>query len=287
MAEGRSRPGAQHLEARDAEGHAAARLRVHMEYEVNGSQDRAAWFGKWERASWKWSRASPQKGLHLHAEFCLNARRNVLFGASGAGKSTLLRLLAGLLQPSEGVIAVGGVTVTDTVAGVAVAAGRRGIGYLTQEPALFPHLSAERNIGYGLRGMAREARRERVWAMLSLFSLESLAQRMPARLSGGERQRVALARALAPDPSLLLLDEAFASLDAPLRQKTTAALEQYLERREETRETTVLSVSHDVAEVYASGAEVLLLEDGRIAHHGPSQQVLAPHRERLLRQLCV
>jgi molybdate transport system ATP-binding protein len=275
LGDGLSQPGAQPLEA-------PALLRVRVVYGVNGSED-VAGAQQGEMGGWRSSRARRQEGLHLRVEFCLTARRSVLFGASGAGKSTLLRLLAGLLRPAQGVIVVGGVTVTDIAAGVAVAAGRRGIGYLTQEPALFPHLSAENNIAYGLHGLGRDARRERVAAMLALFSLESLARRMPARLSGGERQRVALARALAPGPRLLLLDEAFAGLDAPLRETTTAALEQYLQ----TRATTLLSVSHDVAEVYASGAEVLLLEDGRITQQGPSQEVLAPQRERLLRLLGV
>ncbi len=219
--------------------------------------------------------------LHLHADFALTTRRNVLFGASGAGKSTLLRLIAGLALPDEGTIAMGDLTLTNTGARVALPPGRRGIGYLTQEPALFPHLSVVDNIAFGINNLSREARRARAAAMVTLFSLHSLAGRMPDRLSGGERQRVALARALAPGPSLLLLDEPFAALDAPLREKTLAALNHYLQ----TRETTVLSVSHDVAEVYASGAEVLLLEGGRIAAQGPSHLVLASQRELLLRQL--
>jgi ABC-type sulfate/molybdate transport systems ATPase subunit len=152
---------------------------------------------------------------------------------------------------------------------------------VTQEPALFPHLSVEANIAFGLHGLARSVRHARVSALLEVFSLEPLARRMPLRLSGGERQRVALARALAPEPALLLLDEPFTGLDVPLRERTAIALERHLD----TRDTLVLSVSHDVAEVYASGAEVLLLESGRIASQGPAHEVLAPHRERLLRQL--
>jgi ABC-type sulfate/molybdate transport systems ATPase subunit len=219
--------------------------------------------------------------LHLQVEFTLTQRRNVLFGPSGSGKTTLLRLLAGLLQPASGSIVLGGLTLTGTAAGVALPPGRRSIGYVTQEPALFPHLSVEANIAFGLHGLPRSVRRARVSGLLETFALESLACRMPLRLSGGERQRVALARALAPEPAMLLLDEPFTGLDVPLRERTTLALERYLV----ARDTLVLAVSHDVAEVYASGAEVLLLEAGRIAAQGPAHQVLAPHRERLLRQL--
>jgi ABC-type sulfate/molybdate transport systems ATPase subunit len=220
-------------------------------------------------------------GVHLEVDFTLSAQHSVLFGASGTGKSTLLRLIAGLLEPTSGTIALGEVVLTDIGAGFALPPGRRGIGYLTQDPALFPHLSVAQNIAYGLNSLPREACRARVSALLALFSLEALAGRLPLRLSGGERQRVALARTLAAGPSLLLLDEPFSGLDTPLRDKTIAALDQYLR----TRQTTVLSVSHDVAEVYASGAEVLVLEAGRISAQGPSRQVLAPHRERLLKQL--
>ncbi len=243
---------------------APALLRVRLLYRVGGSQPLTD-FGSGT----------------LQADFYLTRRRNVLFGASGAGKSTLLRLLAGLLRPVEGTIALEDRLLTDTAAGIALPAGQRGIGYLTQEPALFPHLNVEANIAYGLHPLSRDTRSERVAAMLALFSLEPFARRLPEQLSGGERQRVALARALAPDPSLLLLDEAFAGLDVPLRQKMAAALDQYLQGRP----TTVLAVSHDVAEVYSSDAEVLLLEGGRITEQGPAQQVLAEHRERLLRQL--
>ena len=123
------------LEASAAAPLSPALLYVRLVYRVGSSRHHAAW-----------PRAPHQEGLHLDICFSLTARHNVLFGASGVGKSTLLRLLAGLLQPSSGAIAVGGRTITDTTAGTAVPAGQRGIGYLTQEPALFPHLSVERNI---------------------------------------------------------------------------------------------------------------------------------------------
>ncbi len=229
------------------------------------------------------TRAADPGTFSLDVDFTLASPRSVLFGPSGAGKSTLLRLLAGLLEPDQGRVALGPALLTDSARGVFVPPGKRGIGYLTQSAALFPHLSVEDNLAFGLHELGREDRRARVARMLTLFSLEGLARRLPLRLSGGERRRVALARALAPGPAMLLLDEPFTGLDTALREATIAALDRYLEGSA----TTVLSVSHDVAEVYASGAEVLLLEGGRVTAQGPSRDVLARQRERLLRQLAL
>ena len=227
--------------------------------------------------------ASPAQagGFCLNVDFTLSQPRAILFGPSGAGKSTLFRLLAGLLEPASGLIVLGGTTLTDIDAAIALPPGRRKIGYLAQEPSLFPHLSVADNVAYGLHAVEGLDRRDRVSSLLASFDLETYARRRPPSLSGGERQRVALARALAPGPQLLLLDEPFAALDIPLRERTIATLDKHLAEHG----TLVLSISHDVAEVYASGADVLLLEAGRITAQGPSRQVLASHRERLLRQL--
>jgi ABC-type sulfate/molybdate transport systems ATPase subunit len=219
--------------------------------------------------------------LRIDVDFCLTHQRSVLFGPSGSGKTTLLRLLAGLQQPALGRVQVGSLVLTDAAAGIAIPAGQRSIGYVTQEPALFPHLTVAANVAYGLHGLSSQARAARLDEMLSLFGLAPLRMRHPGRLSGGERQRVALARALAPSPSLLLLDEPFTGLDSRLRDQTAASLDIYLANTA----TALLSVSHDVAEVYASGADVLRIETGRIVARGPSTDVLAGPRERLLRQL--
>src|SRR6185437_6823510 len=128
----------------------------------------------------------------------------------------------------------------DTIAGISTPAGRRGIGFVTQQAALFPHLTAAENVAFGLHGESSESRRRRVTEMLRFFGAESLAARKPAQLSGGERQRVALARALAPNPKLLLLDEPLAALDDASAQDILARLLQL--------PTRIVYVSHDVTE---------------------------------------
>lgn len=215
----------------------------------------------------------------IDAEFSLGPRWTVLFGPSGAGKSTILRILAGLIVPQHGRIALAGPTLLDTNHSIAIPPGRRSIGFVTQQPALFPHLTAAENVAFGIRHLTREARDERTLDMLHLFGAESLANRRTPQLSGGERQRVALARALAPAPDLLLLDEPLGALDDASSQDILARLL--------ALPTRVLYVSHDLAEIWRIPADVVFLEHGRVTATGPLQQVLAPHRDRLLHQLSV
>jgi molybdate transport system ATP-binding protein len=213
----------------------------------------------------------------LEADFSLRSPWTVIFGPSGAGKSTLLRILAGLVTPDAGRIALGGRPLFDRDAGVAVPPGRRSIGFVTQQAALFPHLTARDNVAFGIRHLPQEERSRRLPEMLRLFGAEALADRKATQLSGGERQRIALARALAPRPQLLLLDEPLAALDDP-------SAEEILNRLL-TLDLQVIYVSHDLAEIWRIPAEVVLLENGRVTVAGPLRQVLAPRRERLLRNL--
>jgi molybdate transport system ATP-binding protein len=213
----------------------------------------------------------------LQVEFALRTPWTVIFGPSGAGKSTLLRILAGLVSPDAGNISLAGRGLFDREAGVSVPAGRRSVGFVTQQTALFPHLTAQENVAFGIRHLPREERSRRIGEMLRLFEAESLAERKPAQLSGGERQRIAVARALAPRPQLLLLDEPLAALDDP-------SAEEILNRLLGL-DLQVVYVSHDLAEIWRIPAEVFLLENGRITSTGPLQQVLAPRRERLLCRL--
>ncbi|HTV83453.1 MAG TPA: ATP-binding cassette domain-containing protein [Acidobacteriaceae bacterium] len=220
-----------------------------------------------------------QGRFSLEAEFSLSARWTILFGPSGAGKSTALRILAGLAVPQEGRIALAGTILLDTAQRIATPPGRRSIGFVTQQPGLFPHLTARENVAFGIRHLGRGARDRRVPEMLRLFGAESLADRRTLQLSGGERQRVALARALAPAPDLLLLDEPLAALDDASSQDILSRLL--------ALPTRVLYVSHDLAEIWRIPADVVFLENGRVTATGPLQRVLAPYRDRMLQQLSV
>ncbi|MCW2830239.1 MAG: transporter ATP-binding protein [Aeromicrobium sp.] len=179
-------------------------------------------------------------------------------GPSGGGKTTLLRIIAGFLEADAGSVTLAGrPLVTD---GRGVAPQRRGIGYVPQEGALFPHLDVAANIAFGLRG--RKGRGFDVDEMLALVDLDpSLRNRHPHELSGGQQQRVAVARALAPRPSMVLMDEPFSSLDAGLRVETGKAVVRALRA---TGATAIL-VTHDQDEALALADQVAVMRDGRVA----------------------
>jgi iron(III) transport system ATP-binding protein len=189
-------------------------------------------------------------------------------GQSGCGKTTLLRIVAGLEVPDRGRVEVDGRTLVD--AGVWVPPERRGIGLVFQEFALFPHLTVEQNVAYGLHHLPRAERRARTGEMLSLVELAGLEERYPHQLSGGQQQRVALARALAPAPKLLLLDEPFSNLDTPLKATVRAQLAELLRQAG----VPALLVVHDVEDVMALADRVAVLREGRIVREG------APHELR-------
>jgi iron(III) transport system ATP-binding protein len=183
-----------------------------------------------------------------------------ILGASGSGKTTLLRIIIGFIEADAGTVIVGGETVA-RVPGVHLASDKRAIGYVAQEGALFPHLTAGENVGFGL---ARSQRKHgaRIAEALELVGLDAgYAERPAHELSGGEQRRVALARALAPRPRIVLLDEPFSGLDAALRAETREAVLHAL--REEG--ATAVLVTHDQAEALSMGREVAVLREGRLA----------------------
>jgi molybdate transport system ATP-binding protein len=221
-------------------------------------------------------------GFRLEITCRLTAEWTVVFGHSGAGKSTLLRLLAGLDHPDKGSIAFDGVTVTDTDRRTFVPPGRRGCALVTQQPALFPHMNVRSNVLYGVR--PRNNLREwmgRVDEALALVGGSDLIGRYPRELSGGEAQRVALARAIAVRPKLLFLDEPFSALDGPAADALLDRLQVWLRKNG----VQTVMATHEAADAFALGAEVALLQDGRLAALGPAGQVLAQERERITSRL--
>ena len=181
-----------------------------------------------------------------------------LLGPSGCGKSTLLRAIAGFERPLGGTVSMRGepLSTPDSV----VEPERRQIGMVFQDVALFPHLDVGRNIAFGLRGATKAAQRRRVDELLALFGLAGYGARMPHSLSGGEQQRVALARAMAPKPTLLLMDEAFSSLDAELRQTIVPEVRRILKHEN----MSAILVTHDHDEAFAMADQVGVMDAGRI-----------------------
>ncbi len=197
------------------------------------------------------------------------AQRSItaVLGSSGSGKTTLLRTIAGLERPHAGTIRLTGRLVD--APGRHVPPERRRLGYVPQEGALFPHLSVAGNVGFALR--RRERTRARIEDLLELVDLPGLARRYPHELSGGQQQRVALARALAQRPSLVLLDEPFASLDAALRNSVRAEIARVLR----DAGTTVVLVTHDQQEAMSLADQVAVLRGGQMAQVGSPRGIYA------------
>jgi ABC-type sulfate/molybdate transport systems ATPase subunit len=213
----------------------------------------------------------------LRAQFTLRSFWTVLFGASGAGKTTLLRVLAGLAPSATGTIRLGDTQLLHTTRHISLPPGRRRIGFVLQQAALFPHLTARDNIAFGIRAWPRATREARLDELLCLFDIESLAARKPGQLSGGERQRIAIAQALASHPELLLLDEPFNALDVAARAFVIEKLR--------AMDVSVFYVSHSVADAWQINDDAILLDAGRIVAQGPTHTILATQREQLLAQL--
>jgi molybdate transport system ATP-binding protein len=202
----------------------------------------------------------------------------ILFGASGAGKSTLLDCVAGLARPDEGRIAVGGDVLFDSSLGIHVPVPKRRIAYVFQTLALFPHLTAEENVVYGLKHLREEQRREHAEAILGAFHIEKFRKQKPGELSGGEKQRIALARSLVTEPRVLLLDEPLTGLDAQRK----AAIVDDLRAWNTAKGIPILYVTHSREEVDALGERVIALENGSVLSAGVPMDVLdAPRRKKL------
>ncbi len=202
----------------------------------------------------------------------------IVFGASGSGKSTLLRCLAGLLTPEAGHIALGPATLFDAARKINIAPQHRKIGYVFQQLALFPHLSVEANMAYGVPRLPAAERQKRIASTADRFGIAPLLARKPGAISGGERQRVALARALVSEPQLLLLDEPLSGLD----HLTQSRIIDDLRAWNAAHDIPILYVTHSHREVFALGERVVVLEHGCVLAAGTPQEVMdAPAHETL------
>jgi iron(III) transport system ATP-binding protein len=201
----------------------------------------------------------------------------VILGPSGAGKSTLLRAVAGLV-PSQGVIRIGRTTVQDGSA--IVPPERRGVGFVFQSLALWPHLSVRGHLEFVL-DRTLPGGPARIDTLLRSLGIQALERRRPGELSGGERQRLALARALVNDPPLLLLDEPTSSVDPSLKAEVAAILTEQVRGKG----TTVLHVTHDQREAFALADQVYVMMQGRIEQAGPPEQVYGAPASRSVAKL--
>jgi molybdate transport system ATP-binding protein len=214
----------------------------------------------------------PGSGFALDVGFVAPAQGiTALFGPSGCGKSTILAAIAGLLRPDAGRVALQGAVLLDTAAGIALPPERRRCAVVFQDARLFPHLSVETNLRYGLRRAPREAPGPSFEEVVALLGLGGLLARRPQGLSGGERQRVALGRALLARPRLLLMDEPLAALDAARRAEVLP----FIARLRQVARIPILYVTHALEEVDALADELVLLEGGRVRAAGPVEALTA------------
>lgn len=211
----------------------------------------------------------PLAQFTLELDVEIHCQVTAIFGASGAGKTSLLDLIAGLREAKSALIQLDQFILTDTAGKLFVPPHRRGIGYVAQDLALFPHLSVRQNLLYGYQPNSTQNPLFAFEHVIEVLEIQPLIPRSVTELSGGEKQRVAVARALLTSPRLLLLDEPLASLDAKLK----ARIIPYLIRIRDEFQTPILYVTHELDEVRALCKEVIVLEQGRCLRHGSVRDV--------------
>lgn len=222
--------------------------------------------------------------FHLSLDFSAEAgTTTVLLGESGAGKTTVLRLLAGLLDPERGRIALDGETYFDSERRIRIPPQERPFGYVFQDYVLFPHLTVFENVAFGLRAgrLPRRMVAQRVGEALEKVHLVGLDRRRPAQLSGGQQQRVAIARALALQPRLLLLDEPLSALDVQTRREVRQELRHILSQLE----ITTVMVTHQYLEALLFGHSILVLEAGSVLQQGDQRDLLERPRSSYVAEL--
>jgi molybdate transport system ATP-binding protein len=212
----------------------------------------------------------------LDIAFQVDEGLTVLFGPSGAGKTTTLRLIAGLLPPDDGHLALNGTILYDPAHGIQVEAQHRFFGYVCQKHALFPHMTVLKNIMFGAKDLPERLRRESAHELIATLRLEGLEQKHPQEISGGQQQRVAFARAIIRKPQALLLDEPFSSLDTITRVKMRACLKNIMK----DLNIPVIMVTHDIFEAFHMADRMLIYSAGRIVQEdSPADIIREPATE--------
>ena len=214
----------------------------------------------------------PLADFDLSVDFSIDGNAtSAIFGPSGAGKSTLINILAGLEKPARGHIAINGRIVEDTATKTTIAPQHRKIGYVFQQPHLFPHLTVEKNLLFGWRRTKSRASQAEIQRLIELLGINNLLKRKPRALSGGEKQRVALGRALLTNPDLLLLDEPLAALDHKRRDEILP----YIEKIRHEQQIPMLYVSHSIDEVTRIADHVHVINEGKIVANGTISEVFS------------
>ena len=209
-------------------------------------------------------------GFTLDVSFSVNQEILAILGPSGSGKTLTLRSIAGLTHPDEGFVRLNGKVLLDTAAGVNLPARQRKIGFVFQNYSLFPHLTVNQNIAYGIRHLPENEVNDKVSDLLGKMHITQLGDRLPRQLSAGQQQRVAVARALAPEPGVLLLDEPFSALDTMVKERMYLVLQTV----QHFFKGDMLFVTHDLSEGYKLSSRLAVFDSGRIVQHDYKEKVI-------------
>lgn len=211
-----------------------------------------------------------QGDFRIEADFTSEGGVTALFGRSGSGKTSVLRIVGGLVRPDHGRIVIDDKVLLDTARGICLPPHQRGLGYVFQEPRLFPHLTVRQNLSYGQWFARSRSSMSDPEKIITMLGLEALLPRRPGHLSGGEKQRVAIGRALLASPRILLMDEPLSALD----EARKAEILPYIERLRDELNLPILYVSHSVGEVARLADRVVAMADGRVTDIGNASEIL-------------